>query len=323
MPGILVIPEIYNGAFRKVSFEIASHAVAIGKQLNVPTSAVVLGHHVKDLAPQLSQYGISQITIAEHPDLSVHFITPAVNILVNFIQSFQPLAVVFPATIMGKTLSAMVATKLKKNSISDCISWKFEQNRHIFERPIYASKALLQIEPQSFPVIVSLRPNIFSAVESQVNPLISTMDVATINLAGCKIVGQKRTEGKHIELTEATTIVAGGRGMKSAEHFHLIEKLAEILGGAVGASRAIVDSGWRPHEEQVGQTGKTVSPKLYIACGISGAIQHVAGMRTAKIIVAINKDSEAPIFQIADYGVIGDTLEVLPKIIQELQNRNQ
>lgn len=320
MSGILIVPEIYDGVFRKVSFEIASQSVAIAKALQSTTTALVIGPEASTLAPQLCKYGVTKIIAAQHADLVTNSLIPTVHALVSFIQNAQPDTVVFPATITGKTISAMVAAKLQTSVVSDCTSWKIEQGRQIFQRPVYASKAIVTLEPLSVPIVVSLRPNVFSAVETPITPVIENVSIPFPSTTGCThIVGHQRSQQKKIELTEAACIVSGGRGMKGPENYPLIEKLAELLGGAVGASRAIVDAGWRPHEEQVGQTGKTVSPQLYIACGISGAIQHVAGMRTAKIIVAVNKDPEAPIFQIADYGLVGDVLEVLPKMIQEVQ----
>ncbi len=319
MPGILVIPEIQDNDFRKVSLEVASQAIECGEKLNLPVAAFVMGDSVKDLAPRLAKYGISKIFIAEHANFATNYLGLAVSLIVEKIQSFQATHIFFGATVLGKAISAMVAAKLQTSVLTDCTSWKIDQGKLTLQRPIYAGKAIATIIPQTSPIIISLRPNVFAIAEKTVAPNIEDVIISSQSLIApsAKIVHIKRPEQKKIELTEASIIVAGGRGMKGAEHFHLVEKLAEALGGAFGASRAIVDAGWRPHEEQVGQTGKTVSPQLYIACGISGAIQHVAGMRTSKVIVAINKDPEAAIFQIADYGIVGDTLEVLPKMIEE------
>lgn len=211
----------------------------------------------------------------------------------------------------------MLAAKLSTSALNDCTGIQVEGGRWKVQRPICAGKALATIVPTN-PVILSLRPNVFPIVVAAVENKVEKLDVALAeNHLATKIVERKSSEGKAIDLTEASVIVAGGRGMKGPEYFRLIQDLAQVLGAAMGASRAVVDAGWRPHDEQVGQTGKTVSPQLYIACGISGAIQHLAGMRTSKVIVAINKDPEAPIFQIANYGIVGDVMEVVPKMIEE------
>ncbi|NNL20633.1 MAG: electron transfer flavoprotein subunit alpha/FixB family protein, partial [Ignavibacteriaceae bacterium] len=185
-------------------------------------------------------------------------------------------------------------------------------------RPIYAGKALMDVKLTTDKKVISLRPNVFKAEASE-NPSDSEINVKEISSPNLntKVTEFKKAEGK-LDVAEADIIVSGGRGMKGPENFHLIEELADAFGAAVGASRAVVDAGWRPHREQVGQTGKTVSPTLYVACGISGAIQHLAGMSSSKYIVAINKDKDAPIFNVADYGITGDVFEILPALREEV-----
>jgi electron transfer flavoprotein alpha subunit len=201
----------------------------------------------------------------------------------------------------------------------DCIHLKKENNEIIATRPVYAGKALLDCKVTSPVKIYTLRPNVFKAelAASPANAEIEVKEVTSPNLK-TKVVEIKKSEGK-LDVAEADIIVSGGRGLKAPEHYKLVEDLADVLGAAVGASRAVVDAGWRNYGEQVGQTGKTVSPKLYIACGISGAIQHLAGMSSSRYIVAINKDKDAPIFNIADYGIVGDVFEILPVLTEEIR----
>jgi electron transfer flavoprotein alpha subunit len=200
----------------------------------------------------------------------------------------------------------------------DCVDLKVESGEIIATRPIYAGKAFIKVKLSSDVKVFTIRPNVFKAeVYDNTNASVETKAISNPNLSS-KVVSFKKSEGK-LDVAEADIIVSGGRGMKGPENFNLIESLADSLGAAVGASRAAVDAGWRPHREQVGQTGKTVSPSLYIACGISGAIQHLAGMSTSKYIVAINKDKDAPIFSVADYGIAGDLFEVLPILTEEIK----
>jgi electron transfer flavoprotein alpha subunit len=200
----------------------------------------------------------------------------------------------------------------------DCIKLN-STNELTATRPIYAGKALMDVKLNTDKKIICIRPNVFKAEPSTNSgePEVSVKEISSPNLSS-KVTEFKKAEGK-LDVAEADIIVSGGRGMKAPENFHLIEELADAFGAAVGASRAVVDAGWRPHREQVGQTGKTVSPTLYVACGISGAIQHLAGMSSSKYIVAINKDKDAPIFNVADYGIAGDIFEVLPVLTEEIK----
>jgi electron transfer flavoprotein alpha subunit len=221
---------------------------------------------------------------------------------------------------MGKDLAPRVSGRLGAALAADCTALRFENGEIVATRPVYAGKALVDVKVTTPVRLFSLRPNVFTAAPGDgapptvetVAPVLSDADFAS------RVTSVKVSEGRP-DVTEAGIIVSGGRGLKAAEHFSLVEALADVLGAAVGASRAVVDAGWRPHDEQVGQTGKTVSPSLYIACGISGAVQHLAGMSSSKYIVAINKDKDAPIFQIADYGIAGDVFEVLPALTAELK----
>jgi electron transfer flavoprotein alpha subunit len=219
---------------------------------------------------------------------------------------------------MGKDLAPRIAAKLDCGIVTDVTEWKVENGEIIATRPVYAGKALTDVKVKSEKKIFTLRPNVFKAEKiSEQEAEIEVKNPGDLNLK-TRVVDIKKSDTK-LDVAEADIIVSGGRGMKAPENFKLIEELADLLGAATGASRAVVDAGWRPHSEQVGQTGKTVSPTLYIALGISGAIQHLAGMRSSKYIVAVNKDKDAPIFQIADYGIVGDVFEIVPAMIEELK----
>jgi electron transfer flavoprotein alpha subunit len=219
---------------------------------------------------------------------------------------------------MGKDLAPRLAVKLDAGCLMDCIKVD-SSNDLVATRPIYAGKALIDVKLNTDKKIICIRPNVFKteSFDNSGEPEISIKEISSPNLSS-KVTEFKKAEGK-LDVAEADIIVSGGRGIKGPENYHLIEELADALGAAVGASRAVVDAGWRPHREQVGQTGKTVSPTLYVACGISGAIQHLAGMSSSKYIVAINKDKDAPIFNVADYGIAGDIFDVLPVLTEEIK----
>lgn len=225
----------------------------------------------------------------------------------------------FSNTALGKDLAPRVAAALNCGLAMDLTEIKLENGNFTFTRPVFAGKALEDMQLETSDKVVTLRPNVFPVKNAGASGEIklTTTEVSNPDLS-IKTSSLKKAEGM-LDVSEASIIVSGGRGLKGPENYHLIESLADALGGAVGASRAVVDAGWRPHREQVGQTGKTVSPSLYVAVGISGAIQHLAGMSTSKYIVAINKDKDAPIFQMADYGITGDALELLPIFTEEVK----
>lgn len=317
MPGILVVCETKENQLRKVSFEIAGEALRRGKELGIPVAALVMGHGVKEMAAGMGQCGIAKVYVADQATLQNAYAQPYAKIVAGTVEQMQADYIFFAASARGKTMSALLAAKFATSSFTDCTNTYVQNGKLFLQRPVYAGKAILTVSPVKNPVIASLRPNVFkpeaNAVATQVEEIKITLEDALFQV---KIAETSKAAKQKLDVSEASVIVSGGRGMKGPEHFHLIEQLAEPLVAATGASRAVVDAGWRPHSEQVGQTGKTVSPQLYIACGISGAIQHLAGMRTSRVIVAINKDPEAPIFQVADYGIVGDVFEVLPKMIE-------
>jgi electron transfer flavoprotein alpha subunit len=317
---LLAFAEQREGKFKKSTFEVTSAARRIAGELKLELVTLVIGHNVERIAKELGVYGASRVIVVDDPRLHFYSTTAYARIVAEIAQREQASVIFFPASQMGKDISPRVGGKLAAGIAPDCTTLRVDNGEIIATRPVYAGKALIDLKVTSPVKIFSLRPNVFDAVA--VNGIPTTVEKVTVQLEDgdfvTKVTGVKVVEGRP-DVTEASIVVSGGRGMKGPEHFQLIEKLADVLGGAVGASRAVVDAGWRPHDEQVGQTGKTVSPTLYIACGISGAIQHLAGMSSSKYIVAINKDKEAPIFQVADYGIVGDLFEVIPVLTEALK----
>lgn len=317
---ILAFAEQREGKFKKSAFEVTQTAKTIADQLGAELVTLVIGDSVESISPILSSYGASKILIAQDPRIHHYSTTAYSKILAEVAFQEQASVLFLPASQMGKDLAPRTAAKLSAGIAADCVSLNVENGEIIAARPVYAGKTIIKIKINSPVKMFTLRPNVFTAVMK--DGVQAKIEKVALNLTDAdfrtKVTGVKIVEGRP-DVTEADIIVSGGRGMKGPEHFQLIEKLADTLGGAVGVSRAVVDAGWRPHDEQVGQTGKTVSPSLYIACGISGAIQHVAGMSSSKCIVAINKDKDAPIFQIADYGIAGDLFEILPVLTNEIK----
>lgn len=314
---ILAILEQREGSLKKVSFEAASTASKLAKELNLEVEAVVTGSDVNNLN-DISKYGISKITHLKSPDFENYTSSGYTEAISNYAKEVNAVCLIVGNTSLGNDLAPRLAVKLNSGCIMDCVDFKVESGEIIATRPIYAGKAFIKVKLSSDVKVFTIRPNVFKAeVSDNTNASVETKAISNPNLSS-KVVSFKKSEGK-LDVAEADIIVSGGRGMKGPENFNLIESLADSLGAAVGASRAVVDAGWRPHREQVGQTGKTVSPSLYIACGISGAIQHLAGMSTSKYIVAINKDKDAPIFSVADYGIAGDLFEVLPILTEEIK----
>ncbi|MEX1139923.1 MAG: electron transfer flavoprotein subunit alpha/FixB family protein [Bacteroidota bacterium] len=315
---ILAFAEQRDNTFKKTAFEIVTAAKKLAESSGAEVVGIVVGDKVKSIAPALGTYGVARVIAVEDPKLSQYSSTAYAAIVANVAKKIGADVVLFPATAMGKDLAPRVAVKLDGGLAADCTALRWENSELLATRPVYAGKALIDVKMNSKCKVFTLRPNVFTAVA--VGEASAQVEEHTADLGDAEYSTQVKeiaqSSGK-IDVAEAEIIVSGGRGLKGPEHFKLIEELAEVLGAAVGASRAVVDAGWRPHDEQVGQTGKTVSPSLYIAVGISGAIQHLAGMSSSKYIVAINKDKDAPIFQVADYGIVGDAFEILPALTQE------
>ena len=314
---VLVIAEQTNGGFRKVSFEALSEGRRIADQIQGELTALTLGTDNENLAGQLAEYGADRILVADHPDLQECLTDVYVNVINQIAKSIDPEIIILGATTQGKDLAARLSARLNAPLAMDCVRIRLEEHMLLATRPIYGGKILADVALKGRPKIAVIRPNAMAAVAAKGAGTIEKLQPEIGNSA-FKIIEKKLESGK-IDLTEADAIVSGGRGMNGAD-FSILEELASVLGGAVGASRSAVDEGWRPHADQVGQTGKTVSPNLYVACGISGAVQHLAGMSSSKVVVAINKDPEASIFSKADYGLVGDLFELVPLITQEIRS---
>lgn len=321
---ILVFCEQRDGRLKKVGLEALGEACRLAEKPGSAVVAVVIGSQVAPLADEIAAHGASKVLITEDPSLT-HYASEAYTaVLTEAATRLQPLAVFMGATAMGKDLAPKLAARLKSSLAQDCVALKMEADGSLLAtRPIYGGKLRAVVKAATPKLqVVTLRPNVFAALEPKPGrdipvetPAIvmdSTRPVATVREV-------QETAGGKKDLTEAAVIVSGGRGLKGPENFKLIEELAAALGAAVGASRAAVDAGWKPHSYQVGLTGKTVSPQLYIACGISGAIQHQAGMSSARAIVAINSNPNAPIFKLATYGIVGDLFEIVPLLMAEVK----
>jgi electron transfer flavoprotein alpha subunit len=314
---ILAILEQRDGKLKRFAFEAASTAVKIASELNLDIEALTVGNEIENIA-ETGNYGIKKVTHIKNDKLANYSSSGYAEVIANYAKEIDADYLLLVNTALGKDLAPFLAAKLNAGLLMDAVNIDTALGDITVTRPVYAGKALIDVKFKSQKKVLTIRPNVFKAVpENGGSPEINVKEIDPSNLKS-KVVDFKKSEGK-LDVAEADIIVSGGRGLKGAENFNLIEDLAEAFGGAVGASRAVVDAGWRPHREQVGQTGKTVSPSLYVACGISGAIQHLAGMSSAKYIVAINKDKDAPIFNIADYGIAGDVFEIIPLLTEEIK----
>jgi electron transfer flavoprotein alpha subunit len=324
MPGnVLFFGEQRGGTLRNVSREAAAVGRELADRLGVDLEGVIVGGGgLEGPARELAGHGADRVHCYEGSHLENYSGSGYAACLEASIREHGPAIVLVGGSAMGKDLAPRVAGRLGVGLASDCTGVDLEGDSVIATRPVYAGKAYVRVRVKGSPAMVTLRPKAFpvpdepAAREGEI--VRAELPVAEGDLKD-RVVEIGSESGGKVDLTEADIIVSGGRGLKSAENFHLIEELAEALGGVVGASRAVVDAGWRSHNDQVGQTGKVVNPTLYIACGISGAIQHLAGMRSSRTIVAINKDPEAPIFKVADYGIVGDLFEVLPRLTEEVR----
>jgi electron transfer flavoprotein alpha subunit len=320
--GVMVIAEQRSGEIHKISFEVVSEGRRLADALGQNLTAVLLGTGVKDKAAVLAQYGADKIVAADDPELENYTADGYVPLIAEIVRTEDPAILLLGASSMGKDLSARLSARLDVGMAQDCISFTIEDGKLTAVRPIYAGKAYAKVtfSDDSTPQMATARPNVMAVSEPDTG---RTAEVAEGTVKAdegppkAKVIEIVKDESGKVDLTEADKIVSGGRGMKGPEGFQILEDLADAVGGSVGASRSAVDAGWRPHKDQVGQTGKVVSPNLYVACGISGAIQHLAGMSTSKFIVAINKDPDAPIFQKADYGVVDDLFKVVPALAEE------
>lgn len=316
--GVWIVAEQREGAFRKISFELASAARKLADELGDEVCAVLVGTGVEGIAGELGKYGVDKVYVADNAMFEPYTTDAHAIAVAKIVKEKDPAILLLGASAQGKDLSSRLVGKLATGMATDCTALRLEGGKLVAIRPMYAGKCFGEVMISSFPQMASLRPNVFAAAENAKAGAVEKFD-AGIDASQLKtkvLEVQKETSGK-VDLTEANFIVSGGRGMQGPEGYAVLEELAAVLGATVGASRAAVDAGWRPQSDQVGQTGKIVSANLYIACGISGSIQHLAGMSSSKVIVGINKDSEAPIFAKADYGIVDDLFKVVPELTKE------
>jgi electron transfer flavoprotein alpha subunit len=315
MAEVLVLVDHVEGNPKKVSYEL----LTLARELGTP-SAVVLGKGASAASEKLAAYGAEKVYVCEAEEIDGHLVAPKATVLAQLVESAAPAAVLVPSNAEGKEVAARLAVKTGGGLLTDAVGVTADL---VAEQPIFGGSVVVQSKVAAGTPVITVRANSTAPVEA---PGAGTVEQVSATFSdadkGARVVESVvEDKGGRPDLGDASIVVSGGRGVGAAENFALVEKLADTLGAAVGASRAATDAGWYPHQNQVGQTGRTVSPQLYIAVGISGAIQHRAGMQTSKTIVAVNKDPEAPIFELADYGLVGDLFTVVPQLTEELAKR--
>jgi electron transfer flavoprotein alpha subunit len=321
MSDILAVLEARDGALRKVSFEVVTAARRLADALGGgEVHALGLSTGTPEGSDKLGTYGAERATTLTNAAFERYAPEGFAAAVAERVTSGGYAVVVFAATATGKDLAPRVAARIGVPLAADVTDLAVDGGKVIATRPVYAGKALLKVRVTAQPALVSVRPNVFTPVERS-RPARAESVAANVSAGRVIVKEVKAADAGALDVAEAPIVISGGRGLKEPANFKVLDELARAFGGraAVGASRAVVDAGWRPHGDQVGQTGKTVSPSLYIAVGISGAIQHLAGMRTSRVIVAINKDKDAPIFKVADYGIVGDLFEIVPKLAEEVK----
>ncbi len=323
--GVWVVAEQRAGVLHSVSFELLGKGRELADELSVELSAVLLGSGVLELAPELIAHGADRVYVVDEPELEHFLDEPYSNVVAELLKKYNPEIVLTGATSMGRSLIPRVAVQVKTGLTADCTALAIDDKERLLlqTRPAFGGNIMATIICPDFrPQMATVRHKVMSALDadpSRKGEIVREKMDAALMRSDVEYVKFVEDLTQTINIADADIIVSGGRGLGGPENFHLIEELAEVMGGAVGASRAAVDSEWIPYSHQVGQTGKTVQPKLYVACGISGAVQHLAGMQSSKVIVAINKDPDAAIFQVATYGIVGDLFEVLPALTKSLK----
>ncbi|HOE13905.1 MAG TPA: FAD-binding protein [Candidatus Saccharicenans sp.] len=324
--GVWVWVEQYNHQAGSISWEMMGEGRKLADRRETTLSACVLGYQAEPIARQAIAYGADRVFLVDDPTLEVYRTDPYARILVELVKKYKPEIFLLGASTRGRDLAGAVATYIYTGLTADCTGLEIEEGTNLLLqiRPAFGGNIMATIKcPDNRPQMATVRHHVFEMPvpdESREGQIIRETPVLPEDRIASKVL-DLIVEKNEVNLADAKIIVSGGRGLKGPEGFTILHELADVLGGAVGASRAAVDAGWISYAHQVGQTGRTVRPDLYIACGISGAIQHQAGMRTSKVIVAINKDPEAPIFQIADYGIVGDLFTVVPALTRALKRR--
>lgn len=321
--GVWVITEHDGNKPISVTFELLGEAVKLAKKRNTYTAAVILGNNVAEMAKEVASYGAEKVFLCQNPVLEHYRTEPYGEVIVSMVQKFKPEIILTGATTQGRDLAGYIATKLETGLTADCTGLEIDEatGNLLQTRPAFGGNIMATILcPNTRPQMSTVRPKVFAVPPRQDRqPEIVNFDYDFSNLPIRTEVLEYIPFEEKISLADAEIIVSGGRGIGKPENFEILKELANTIGAALGASRAAVDAGWISYEHQVGQTGKTVRPMIYIACGISGSVQHLAGMKHSDIIIAINKDPEAPIFKVANYGIVGDALEIVPILTRELK----
>jgi electron transfer flavoprotein alpha subunit len=324
--GILLVAEMKGTELAPISKQVVGAARKMADEKNLSVSAIAIGKGLSDTANTLIKSGVDNVFICDSPEVENFADESYTKIIADIAAKVSPKVILGGASFFGKELFPRLAATLNSGLAPDITGLEWDGDNILATRPIYGGKAILKVTPAgNGPQIATLRPKAFADAVPDDSRSGNTEQIAYDAAkygARAKVLERVSEGGQTISLTDADIIVSGGRGLREADNFKLINDLADAFGAAVGASRATVDAGWIPYAHQVGQTGKTVNPKLYVACGISGAIQHLVGMQSSKIIVAINRDSEAPIFKVATYGIVGDLFEFVPALTEKLKAMN-
>ena len=322
--GILVFAEQRDGDIHPISFELLGKAREIADKKGCGVSSVLLGYQMREKAKELIYFGADKVFLYDHPSLKEFDVINYKQNMVNLIREEKPEIVLIGATPLGRSLAPRIAAALKTGLTADCIDLQLDENGELIQvRPAFTGNLIAHIKTSTRPVMTTVRYKVFKARERDLTRKgdIVEKEVEIVKDAGVRVVRKEPVEV--VNISDAEIIVSGGRGLKKPEDLKILGELANLLGGVVGASRPLVDEGWISKDHQVGFSGNIVRPKLYLACGISGSPQHLAGMRDSEIIVAINIDPSAPIFNVADYGIVGDLYEIIPKLIEKLKNRKR
>jgi len=316
---VFVYVECKENAVRKASFELLSKGKEIADSLSSHVNAVVIGYELKDAVLSLKGFA-DRIIVIDNEKLKEYRWDTCTAVFEGLIRKYGPRMIIGASTVTGKDFFPRLAARFRSPIVSDAIGVSFDNGKMRIKKPIYGGKIISHIECKGDVMVFStFRPNSFPVEKRDLNSEIIEEQVDIQPDPRLNTVGIEKSVSKKVDLQEADFIICGGRGMKGAEHFQHLEEIADVLDGRVGASRAVVDSKWRDYDDQIGKSGKTVSPKLYIGCGVSGSLHHIMGMDTSKVIVAINKDPNAPVFQYADYGIVEDLFNVLPALKEELK----
>lgn len=323
--GVFVFVEQVDGKILGVSYELLGEGKKLAADLNTEVTAVLLGSGVKDLSQKLANYGADKVILVDDPALETYMTEPYVKAVTAVINEYKPAIVLIGATAIGRDMAPRVSARVHTGLTADCTKLDIdkETGNLMMTRPAFGGNIMATILcPEHRPQMATVRPGVMQRIDKMTDANVNLDDFKVDALAEAKnveILEIIEKVSERMDIMDAKVLVSGGRGMGCAENFKVLEGLAEVLGGTVSSSRAGVDSGWQPKEVQVGQTGKTVRPNLYIACGISGAIQHLAGMEDSDLIVAINTDENAPIFQVADFGIVGDACQIVPMLTDAIK----